>query len=302
MKSNANLTLALALALVALGILLLYYAERKTDSTRANPVCFQGYGTWLSKSSLDDPVFSDKVALELMYGLDSLAACSIAEDVDSYKDTPVHSYFASLSFGDRISYEHRIVFIAKVNSGDNQKRYIVITQKISSEFRCPSCGPQLWAGEFGFKDGHWHTIVRPQFLIEYGEWGIFNDVPQNRELFQIGPDKYGILLKNVHYTSWFESKYAILIGEVNDSLVVVLEPTRIAEDGSGACMPELFASCWHNNSNIEFVQGENPDYFDLQILTQGTEADMDHWGQVKDAASMKIFKFKDGKYALANSN
>lgn len=303
MQPNSRMVWALVLAFSALCILSLHLITINLQpSIRANAECLSGPGIWLD-SSLSEDKFTDKIALELMYGSDSIAICS-NEEQPSYYSFAIeeHPYFAYISTTlDSIHFEDRVIFGASIKDSLNEpSRYWVITEELCNMgCSCTACGPKLRSGVFVRVDGNWRVVSKPQLITEFGSYGIFHDLPENKKLAVVGPGKYGIILKDKHGNQGIVQTDMILIGEVDGKLQLILSTTTISEDG---CYANDLPTCWRYDSNVDFVEGENPDYFDLRITTRGTVADMDHWGQVKDVSGTKVFEFKDGKYSLVNSN
>lgn len=267
----------------------------------AKPQCLKGPGLWL-ESSLNEEVLTSKLALELMYGPDSNAICTDAVRSWYYPaGIEGYPYFAHLSTRDSIRFEDRVLLVASVGSHSKRDRFVVITGQTCEYCGSHVDGARLHGAVFAREGDSWRMIVPTRYITEFGSWGEFQDLPENKELVDIGRDQYGIILKKTDGNQGESYTAMIIISEVNGQLRTLLDPEIIADDGSGFCDPDIFPKCWHYDSEVRFIRGDDPDYFDLHFTTHGTDWDRDHWGQLKDASRVRRFQFKNGKYVLADS-
>ncbi len=294
MPFNPRILIALFLALVAFFLLAALLAGQNPQQPRANPMCLYGPGQWL-ESSLNDQTLTGKLALELMYGPDSNAICTNFFNLGYPGSAENYPYFAHLStrysLGIENRVEDRVVFVASVAPSSEPSRYVAITAQTCQYCSCMACSGRLFGAIFTREGNKWKTLAATHYITDFGSWGEFHDLPENKQFVEIGSDKYGILLKDTSTTLGYTGTFIIIIAEVNGQLQTIFDANTA---GSGYCDHGTVPKCWHYDSEVRFTDGDNPDYYDLQITTQGTRSDPSE--QIKDASRVSLFQFKNGHY------
>ncbi len=275
-----------------------------------NPPC--PGGVWVS-SSFDSGYFDDKLALELMHGSDLIAVCPgeryVREPRGKFSAGPqlasFKSYFDDWSIFqgwpiqdafEKAYYEYRVVFTAGIANEPGGRRILVITEVLLK-----TASPQLWGGIFQRDWNEWKTVVPPRFITElYSPNDSLRDA-EDRELVQIGPQKYGVLLKIAPWTHGGDFWSAILIAEVDGELKEVFS-ANLENDDYGMCNPdEPDDLCHAYETDIRFCENNNPEFWPIYLRTVGTDL-TDDWPFAKrDATKVETYEFQDGAYSLVSS-
>lgn len=116
-------------------------------------------------------------------------------------------------------------------------------------------------------------------------------------LVRLGPDHYGMLLLHLGWGTGFGLDEFRLVTEIDGQIQMAFVPDHSLggwEDELGIqvhpCGEDLrYGYCMADSSLITLVPGDNPDYYDLEALTQGT------WSRVK----RYVFSPGDQAYVLA---
>jgi hypothetical protein len=174
-------------------------------------------------------------------------------------------------------------------SDDRSSKYLVIYEMAISHDECQFCMVHIGGSILSHTNGNWQVIAHRDSIIVAGGWRYGYGVG---ELVQIGPDKYGYIFERYCIGTGFSEDEVALITDVDGQLQLVFDNIGIAgknypcgEDGG---MP-----CWTYNSDLQFVPGDNPDYFDLHLSTGGTiGADM------KQIDGTRTYTFDGQAYVL----
>ena len=161
---------------------------------------------------------------------------------------------------------------------DGAERTFLITQlvpQIERGFQCHPCAPGIGAATFTKTAEGWRFDVGTPLVTEIGSYG---KAPEP-EIVQVGPERYAV---------------------VNEALRL-----QTYSDNSGACDPESGSDvpedereggpgepCWAYTSTLEFLPGQNPDYFDLKVTGTGPQE-----GQF---AEETLYEVVDGAYQLTH--
>ncbi len=120
---------------------------------------------------------------------------------------------------------------------------------------------------------------------------------QGFEIDNIGLNKYALVALNadmhmgesIEFNSYYaiEKKYPNIFSSI------------VYHDNNGDCnfdgeMEEL-PPCYENNTEIHFLQGEDPVYFDIKTHTTGTTWDYDN-KKIIDLDEYTTYQFQNGKY------
>jgi len=129
----------------------------------------------------------------------------------------------------------------------------------------------------------WQVESASDNLIEIGHYGL---APTAR-LVQIGPDNYGVLFDEHATQMGTFSRILFLAAAVGEQMKTVFSLEDAGKDNlaSGCGNPDIgLPECYSYETQLEFVPGDNPDYFDLQAITTGT------------VQKTELFSFNGNKY------
>jgi hypothetical protein len=272
--------------------------------------CPGGPGIWLP-SSLDQDQFTDKLALELMYGSDSIAVCPVQDEHSTYPSSKLSGqpYFAYLSpyiddhqvqyiDGHQVQSVHTVALIAVVTNERKERQYIVITEAVLY----PGATHQLWGGVFQRVGTEWKTIASPGFITELGSHKArLGHSPGDRELVQVGPYRYGILLRSSEGGQGETQTEAILIAEVNGRLKRVFSADVAADDYNGCDPDSPDDYCYAYETDMEFCKNGDPEYWSIYLQRIGTERADETYQAIRDATRVQIYEFRDDAYSLVSS-
>lgn len=263
--------------------------------------CPGGPGIWLP-SSLDQKQFNDKLALELMYGSDSIAVCPVQDEHSTYPASKLSGqpYFAYLPpniEGYPVQSVHTVAFIAAATNERQERQFTVITEAASY----PGATHQLWGGVFQRFGTEWKTVVSPGLITELGYHEWLGKSLDDRRLEQIGPHRYGVLLRSSSMGQGETGTEAHLIAEVDARLTQVFSAV-VAGDNLGGCSPDdPDDHCYAYDSYVYFRECSSGEYWLLYVDTRGTEPAVEDYSVLRDANRVQIYAFRNGAYSLVGS-
>ncbi len=195
----------------------------------------------------------------------------------------------------------RPYFIAFVpDSGQNEillATYAIPDESPAEEFTCRACQPFI--GEALLKKGASGWTVEASRIPDIAD-GTSGE-PPDAELFKFGPQLTGIRFTlTVQHQGDEGTSITLLVpwaGGFSEAFSGEIEGNNSAECGPDAGMMD----CFRFHSNLTFVRGENPDYYDLVVKTSGTDWNGLSPRGVKNVSGVKHLHFVDGKYVPANS-
>lgn len=168
---------------------------------------------------------------------------------------------------------------------DGLSKFILLTEAIYLT-DCHPCGARIGGAIFVKNDGVWLEETRNDQIVEAGS---FSHAPQG-QLMPIGPNQYGVVFRST-YTSTGNSAESIFIIAYLDGELRFLNsiPTGKAE---------VVNNSWSYTSTLEFIPGEQLDFYDLKIISVGTkyiENEISHFEEVR------IYTLQNGNYILQKS-
>ncbi len=160
------------------------------------------------------------------------------------------------------------------------KRIIIETKPIGDSF---ADGVVIKGSLLVNNETSWQVESASDNLIEIGHYGL---APTAR-FVQIGPDNYGVLFDE-HATQMGEfSRILFLVAAVGEQMKIVFSLEDAGKDNLaiGCGNPDIGRpECYSYDTQLEFVPGDNPDYFDIQAITTGT------------VQKSELFSFNGDKY------
>lgn len=241
--------------------------------------------------------FDEVQAMELVFGLyDKNIECS--EWVCTVQEKP--KFQSKMSESGKL-YSRSAGFFPFENS--NGVGVFLVTETLQRTQdgweSCHVCSPILGIAEFALQDDEWVIKSLKKDLGEYGAWG---ELPSH-ELIQIGPEKYGILFHDGYTSQGITSGSALIAAEAEGKFKVIADfETEFSNEGfyfEGNFPERAYAY----NSKMEFVDGENTDFYDLLVRTEGTKplSDDPESEQIRNFVKKRVFVFEKGKYVLTDS-
>jgi len=128
---------------------------------------------------------------------------------------------------------------------------------------CPACRASIGGAIFVQTDNAWEIDVEQRHITTLG---VLGRAPEGT-FTQIGADQYGVLFNDSYVENNRSGERIVLISEAENSLRVVLAVetavTHFEEGGDGDI-------AWAYESDLSFIEGDNPEYDDVQITTHGS--------------------------------
>jgi hypothetical protein len=202
---------------------------------------------------------------------------------------------------ERIVYTSSVMTKSYVETG--HERFILVTQTVPAQYGCHACSPAMGGATFTRIADGWQLDSETKFTTRTGSNG---EIPKGA-VIKVGPDKNGVLFKLGDMHQGVGNEYMVLVAEVDDHIAELLSIGLGEDNGGGGsdagtdgsqsdCGPFGTDPCYSYTSKIEFVPGDNPDYFDLRIKTAGTE--LNKKDRLIKVNQLKTYVFSDSKYVL----
>lgn len=164
---------------------------------------------------------------------------------------------------------------------------------------CHACAPILGAAEFTHADNKWIVKSLKKDLGELGAWGAL----PTGQLIKIGQDHFGILFEG-GFTNQGISVNTQSILAVADGQFEIVHNAETGFSNEGFFSEGMDAAgAYAYDSKVRFEEGENGEFFDLIIQTEGTRPmDGSESGQILPFKEVRKYVFEAGKYALRDSS
>lgn len=162
--------------------------------------------------------------------------------------------------------------------------FFILTQTTTFENSCHACSPVLGGAVFVLDNNSWRIRTKQEFISNIaGDWGqISEDVG---ELEIIGPDKHGVAL-NIGYGGMGEEYlFKYIIAETANDLRVVFQ-TEVK--GEFVTCDNVNFKCWGFQTTMEYIRGNNLNYYDIRIQRYGTKYS---WEGIIDVTGEEIYSF-----------
>lgn len=226
--------------------------------------------------------FSSTTALELVYGNYDVVTKTSAWTTYETEDFENYSLMKMSAS----------VLLFKQFQEDGIQKYLLVTQTEKSNGGCHACGAILGIAIFTKKDAFWKI---DSTLKNAGEQGRFGNLDQP-SLAKIGKDKYALKFSwsDMHQGNVDGGDYYISLE--NKVFNEILSYSTIETSYNDGVVTEYDVS---TNSKVFFIQGENPNYLDVKVVTVGKKAvKVSKRYYLKPYTNTDLYKYKDGKYKL----
>jgi len=135
--------------------------------------------------------------------------------------------------------------------------------------------------------GGWTMDTIRHDIVELGSFGY---IPPG-ELVQIGPDKYGALLRSGWAGQGYESTRVTIIAQVEACLIVTFDLRRTDEKQAAVGLEKS----WGYTATLEFIDS-NTDFYDIRLTQQGTDR------EGKEFLAVKNYAFLGTGYVLVEND
>ena len=167
---------------------------------------------------------------------------------------------------------------------------IILIESRMKKNTCHACAANLGIAVYSKPEETWVSTFEQKNNILLGQWG---KVPKTT-IVKIGEDNYGIFVHNRNLAQGYASESYTLLAKIDDEYVELINiPTHSDNHGTG------IAGLFECNAVIEFIGGQNKKFFDIKIVTKGTEGSWDN-GKMKISSvnEVRLYKFEKDKYVL----
>lgn len=162
-------------------------------------------------------------------------------------------------------YTVHLVSTLDAKEGDVKKKFLIAAAYPAGEESCHNCRTIIGMAVFKLEGSKWHLEAFGPFAA----WGPeLSD--QGTKLIQIGRDRSAVQLTTEHSAQSEEDEGIQIIAAVGNWIGQVFEYGTFSSWNGCDMFPK--ASCWSNRTEIRFVPGRNPEYFDIQAVTTGTKS------------------------------
>ncbi|MBN1874135.1 MAG: hypothetical protein JXA33_07880 [Anaerolineae bacterium] len=194
-----------------------------------------------------------------------------------------------LLYGDTYTLSITInVLLAESFQQAGTEKYLILTEVPGAD--CHACQARIGGAVFSKSGNDWQLDIAQPTLIQLGAFG---RAPEP-EFVQIGPDVYGALFQQKYASTGGFGSHVVLITEVAGSLKSVL----LAQTAGGRLSDDDTTTQWKYESELTFVAGDNPAYYDLVITTRGTRPNA---GEIQEFEEVKRYTFTGQEYKLTTS-
>lgn len=220
-------------------------------STISTPAPSSG-STLTAQAGIDSVAFDIPRAMELLYGDEgTLETSPQGEVIVRIPPSP-----GSEDDQDQII---RILLTAAYREAD-EEMHVLITETGPEGTGAHAAMAQIGGAVFHVVDNTWQLEIEQRSITMMGSFG---HAPAG-DLMQIGPDRHGFLFEPDWMGQGNEAQYAVLIGIVGQTMKPIFNH-EIFFHG------ETENTVWEYTSEMDFVPGGNPDYYDIHLTTQGTQ-------------------------------
>ena len=155
-----------------------------------------------------------------------------------------------------------VKFLAEPYNQNQIPRYILLTARNTPDNLCHACAPSIDGALFSKVDDEWQTTISHQEITTAGSFG---QPPQQGELVQIGRDKWGFQFGWIYGSTGINLGGIILITNQANTFEVILDAQTFEYTDCEIDLP-----CVRFDSIVTFVEGQNPNYYDINFVSTGT--------------------------------
>lgn len=172
------------------------------------------------------------------------------------------------------------------------QKFLLVTQTVKPNGGCHACGATLGVAVFSKKDGYWKVDWAQKNLGEYGRWGELDEP----SLAKIGKEKYALKFAWGDMHQGYEQGGDYYFALDNNSFRVILSYSTLADSSASSVLGEDQISV---KGKVSFVEGSNPDYYDVKVLITGKKAAKVGKSYIlKPYSKIEIYTYIGDKYQL----
>ena len=179
---------------------------------------------------------------------------------------------------------------------DGRQHFFIIIQTEHYFDSCHACTVVLGGAIFHQIDGLWHLKALNRSIEAVGNWG---RAPTNMSLIKIGSDFHAVVVRDGYMAQGEYHENLFIVGPVGDRVERLFFFFDAAGDNEG-CREETDKDaadgheCFAYDSIPTFHQGSNADYFDIEIVREGTNYNDDN--NVKPFKEVFLYRFNGCSY------
>ncbi|HBX68157.1 MAG TPA: hypothetical protein DEH25_01880 [Chloroflexi bacterium] len=149
----------------------------------------------------------------------------------------------------------------------NPKVLIVLTRTSLPDCCERALSPVLGGARLHWEDDRWQVDSYQKLMIPYARF----DLLPETSILEIGPEKNALVLTDDPLLARGFQTQQIILAVVDGQLKPVAEIATLANNAN-LCPPLAETEpCWEYEVAYKFIRGDQPEYFDLRVITEGTK-------------------------------
>ena len=176
------------------------------------------------------------------------------------------------------------IVLAKQYQEQGDQKYILFTQRYDPN-TCAECLPELDGMVLTEVDDAWHVDVLQKGIAQFGTQES-NPVVDIKE---IGSGKFGFMFYYSGPNDGMRYQDAVLIDQIGGRFYIIFNEL-IGLDNSASC--EGTENCWGYNSQLDFIQDNKSEFWDIQITSSGTIVMED--GAIIPISEQLLYRYSSG--------
>lgn len=174
---------------------------------------------------------------------------------------------------------------------EGRPKYLILTQTRPFNDRCHACQIVIGGALFLKENGFWRLEALNRTIAMMGSWG---RAPENMCLIRMGGGHHAVLIRD-HYMSNGEHTESIsIIAQIGGHLEEMVMIPKTAGHNHGLCTNDIeanpkFWACWSFTSKIEWIKGNDPIFYDIRVITEGTLPESFH--SVRAYRRIRLYRY-----------
>ncbi len=195
---------------------------------------------------------------------------------------------------------YEVALNEKYQQAGDTLRIAVLTK--ADEMAAAAESDKIWLKEWVQMGKDWEMSAENKNYESAAAGGI------TAELVQIGADAHGILLSeggNSVGGSMYATQELLVSADDNEFMKIFALENGSYHSNAGSCdldpEPNKPTDCFTFEANIEFVEGDNPEYKDIVVTESGSRYD-DASSKIIPADNKQLWKYEGGVYKKVATN
>jgi len=177
--------------------------------------------------------------------------------------------------------------------GSDEFLFLTYAKPRDQSFDCHACAPMIGMAEFTRSGQSWIITASSHAVVTSGEFG---KPPSDIRAVKVGPGHVGVQIKDVGSGGGETTVVLILLIPYLRTVNLAFERI-IADDDAGTCGDEGGSlPCYANRRYIAFLQGPDPEYYDLELSLAGTDLSQGPPYKSVHVRGLERHRMRDGKY------